>query len=283
MLRFLPSRDTDEISKIRGRIEELRIRVGYPISVQYSTEDGERKRKFLNDVYTEKLVEYVFMNLCDHSIFGKEECIKQGYITSCEGERVGLCGDVVKNEKGVATIKNITSLCVRYPNDVSGLALPFFERYCNKSKSVLIISPPSQGKTTFLRDLGRLYSDRLGLNVLFIDERAEFSASGKFYLGKNSDVLKYSDKSFGFQIGVRSLNPNVIICDEIMSAEDLASCSFASHSGVKTLASVHSDSLKNFLKKPMFTEIFKISVFDYFVNLQYGGKIEVYNDKGEKC
>ena len=283
MLKFLPRRDADEISKIRGRIEELRIRVGYPISVQYSAEDGERKKKFLNDVYTEKSVEYVFMNLCDHSIFGKEECIKQGYITSCDGERVGLCGDIVKSENGVVTIKNITSLCVRLPNDVSDLALPFFEKYCDKTKSVLVISSPSQGKTTFLRDLGRLYSDRLGLNVLFIDERDEFSASGKFYLGKNSDVLKYSDKTFGFQIGVRSMNPNVIICDEIMSAEDLSSCSFVSHSGVKTLASVHSDSLKNLLKKTMFTEIFKISVFDYFVNLRYGGKIEVYNDKGEKC
>ena len=283
MLKFLPRCDADEISKIRGRIEELRIRVGYPISVQYSTEDGERKKKFLNDVYTEKSIENVFMSLCDHSVFGKEECIKQGYVTSGDGERVGLCGAVVKNENGVVTIKNLTSLCVRFPNDVSGLSLPFFERYCIKPRSVLIVSPPSQGKTTFLRDLGRLYSDRLGLNVLFIDERDEFSASGKFYLGKNSDIMKYSDKTFGFRIGVRSLNPNVIICDEIMSVEDLSSCLFASHSGVKTLASVHSDCLKNLLKKPMFTEIFKIGVFDYFVNLQYGGKIEVYNDKGEKC
>ena len=283
MLNFLPRRDVDELLKIRGRIEELRIRVGYPICVRYSTDEGERKRKFLNDVYTEKSIEYAFMNLCDHSVFGKEECIKQGYITSCDGERVGLCGDVVKNEKGVVTIKNITSLCVRFPNDVSGLALPFFEKYCDKPKSVLVISPPSQGKTTFLRDLGRLYSDKLGLNVLFIDERDEFSASGKFYLGKNSDVMKYADKSFGFRVGVRSLNPNVIVCDELMTAEDLSSCSFASHSGVKTLASVHSDSLKNLLKKPIFTDIFKIGVFDCFVNLKYGGEIEVNNDKGEKC
>lgn len=282
MLNFLPPEDKNEILKIRGRIEELRIRAGQPISVTYSTE-GIRKKKLISKPYSHKDIDEIILKLCDYSIFGKDESISQGFITSSEGERVGLCGNVVKIGDKISAIKQITSICVRLPNDIDGLALPYFRKTGETAVSSLVISPPAQGKTTFLRDLGRIYSDKADKNVLFIDERDEFSASGRFFLGKNSDVLKYADKTYGFKNGVRTLNPDVIVCDEIMSENDLSSCASASASGIVTIASVHSDSLKNLLKKSIFTDIFKISVFDCFVNLKYGGEIEVYNDKGEKC
>ena len=282
MLNFLPPEDKNEILKIRGRIEELRIRAGQPISVTYSTE-GIRKKKLLSKPYSYKDIDEIILKLCDYSIFGKDESISQGFITSSEGERVGLCGNVVKIGDKISTIKQITSICVRLPNDIDGLALPYFRKTGETAVSTLVISPPAQGKTTFLRDLGRIYSDKADKNVLFIDERDEFSASGRFFLGKNSDVLKYADKTYGFKNGVRTLNPDVIVCDEIISENDLSSCAAVSASGVVTIASVHSDSLKNLLKKPMFADIFKKRTFCYFVELSYGGKIVVYDEKGEIC
>mgnify|MGYP002521557655 CR=1 FL=1 len=282
MLNFLPPDDKNEILKIRGKTEELRIRAGQPISVTYSA-DGIRKKKLLSKIYSYKDIDEILLKLCDYSVFGKDESIRQGFITSSEGERVGICGNVVKDEEKISTIKQITSMCVRLPNDVEGLALPFFRRIGEKSSSVLLISPPAQGKTTFLRDLGRIYSDKADKNVLFIDERDEFSASGRFFLGKNSDVLKYADKNYGFKNGVRTLNPDVIVCDELMTESDLLSCAQAAASGVKTIASAHSDSLKNLLKKPMFSEVLKKRIFEYYVELSYGGKICVYDERGEIC
>ncbi len=282
MLNFLPSDDKNEILKIRGKTEELRIRAGLPISVTYSA-DGIRKKKLLSKVYSYKDIDEILLKLCDYSVFGKDESIRQGFITSSEGERVGICGNVVKDEEKISTIKQITSMCVRLPNDVEGLALPFFRKIGEKTSSVLVISPPAQGKTTFLRDLGRIYSDKKDKNVLFIDERDEFSASGRFFLGKNSDILKYADKNYGFKNGVRTLNPDVIVCDELMTESDLSSCVQSAASGVKTISSVHSDCLKNLLKKPMFSEVLKKRVFEYYVELSYGGKICVYNERGEIC
>ncbi len=283
MLKFLPESDRREILAIRGAIEELRVRIGQPISVLYSF-DGERKRKVLSRVYADEDIENIVMKLCDYTFYSKEESIRQGFITSSEGERVGICGNVVKKNGEVSTIKQITSLCVRLPNDVDGIARPFFREYAqSQAAGCLVISPPAQGKTTFLRDLGRLYSDKLNKNVVFIDERDEFSASGRFYLGKNSDVLKYADKEYGFSSGVRTLAPDVIVCDEIMNESDILACEKAATSGVKTLASAHSDNLKNLLKKPIFTEIIKNRVFDFYIELSYGGKITVYNEVGEKC
>ena len=282
MLKFLPERDRGEILAIRGAIEELRIRVGQPINALYSFE-GERKRKILSRIYTGEDIENIIMKLCDYTFYAKEESIKQGFITSSEGERVGICGNVVKKNGEVSTIKQITSLCVRLPNDVDGIARSFFREYAQKAVGCLVISPPGQGKTTFLRDLGRIYSDKLNKNVVFIDERDEFSASGRFYLGKNSDVLTYADKDYGFSCGVRTLAPEVIVCDEIMNEGDILACEKTSASGVKVLASAHSDNLKNLLKKPIFTEIIKNRVFEFYVELSYGGKIMVYDEAGVKC
>lgn len=282
MLNFLPPDEKNEILKIRGRLEELRVRAGQPISVTYSV-DGDRKKKILSKIYSYKEIDEILLKLCDYSIFGRDESIRQGFVTSSEGERVGLCGSVVKDGEKITTIKQITSMCIRLPNDIEGLALPFFRKTGEKTVSTLVISPPAQGKTTFLRDLGRIYSDKSDKNVLFIDERDEFSASGRFYLGKNSDVLKYADKNYGFKNGVRTLNPDIIVCDEIMSENDLSSCALAAASGVATIASVHSDNLKNLLKKPIFSDILGKRIFRYFVELSYGGKIVVYNEKGELC
>lgn len=282
MLKFFQEREREEILRTRGEIEEIRVRKGQPISVFYSL-DGERKRKNLSRVFYGDDIDKIVMKLCDFSLFSKEESIRRGFVTSSEGERVGICGTVVKKNDEVLTVKEITSLCIRLPNDVKDLSTEFFEKYAKNGASCLVISPPAQGKTTFLRDLGRNFSDKSDKNVVYIDERDEFSGSGRFYLGKNSDVLKYSDKKYGFSNGIRTLNPSVIVCDEIMTDEDAASCVQAAASGIKVLASAHSDNLKNLLKKLMFSRIITCRAFDFYVELSYGGKTVVYNEKGELC
>lgn len=282
MLNFLSEQEKNEVLRTRGEIEEIRVRLGRPLVVCYFA-DGEHRKKTLNKVYDKNDIDDLVMKLCDRSVYSKGESIKEGYITSSEGERAGLCGQLVKKGETVIAVKEVTSLCIRFPNDVIDLSFPFFDKYLKNTASCLVISPPAQGKTTFLRDLGRQISDKEDKNVLFIDERDEFSAGGRFYLGKNSDVIKYSDKAFGFYNGVRTMNPDVIVCDEIMNESDLSACLFAAASGVKILASAHSDNLKNLLKKPIFSAILSKKLFDYFIELKFGESVAVYNGNGEKC
>ena len=118
MLKFLPERDRAEILATRGAIEELRVRKGQPINVLYSY-NGERKRKILSRIYSEEDIENIIMKLCDYTFYSKEESIRQGFITSSEGERVGICGNVVKKNGEVSTIKQITSLCVVCPTTLT--------------------------------------------------------------------------------------------------------------------------------------------------------------------
>ncbi len=282
MLDFLSETDREIIAKQKASLEEVRIRLGQKAKAVFSAK-GKRYVVSLENIYDGNLIEEIVYKLCDYSPFCKEESIRQCFVTSKSGERAGICGTIVYDGEKVVTVKDVTSLCLRFPNEVIGLTEGFAERYLNGVESCLVISPPFGGKTTFLRDLGRIYSDKYDKNVLYIDEREEFSGNGKFYLGKNADVLKNSSKEYGFKNGVRTLNPDVIVCDELMNEEDLSAVAYASASGVKTISSAHSDNLKNLLKKPHFKEIFKLFTFQKYVELSYGKILNVYDEEGRKC
>lgn len=267
MLKFLPDTLLKEINTLNSSILEVRIRKNYKVKVTVKEESGEITTLKLSSILSEKDIENIVLRLCNYSVFSVENSLKEGFITSSEGERVGICGEVAYYDGGT-TIKNITSLCVRFPREVRGIAEEFFNAYAYKEpKSCLVISPPFQGKTTFIRDLGRLYSDKLSKNVLYLDERDELYANGRFYLGENADVMRFSTKEFGFKQGVRALNPDVIVCDELMSKSDCEAVLFASQSGVKVVSSVHSDNMKNLLKKQEISEIIKSFTFDYHIVL----------------
>ena len=191
------------------------------------------------------------------------------------GERVGICGDIINERGSVISIKNFTALCIRFPNQITGCAKEYYSKL-KSPKSCLVVSPPFHGKTTFIRDLARAYSDEFDKAVLIIDERDELSAGGNFTLGKNSEVLRFSSKQFGFENGVRALNPEVIVCDEIMTSEDINGVRFALNSGVKVVASTHGDSIENLLKKQGISTILEDNLFEDIIFLESFKIKEIY-------
>ena len=223
MLDFLPAFLQSKILSEYERLCEVRLRTDMPVMVVYN-EKGLIKRKLLSNVMTKEQIEECVMRLCDYSLYSVEYALKNGYITSKDGERVGICGECVKNASGqITSLKNFTSLCVRFPRGVKGCSDNFFNAYFNgTAKSCLVFSPPFQGKTTFIRDLGRNCAENLSLNVLYIDERNEFAIDSA-ELGNTYDVIKYADKAVGFGCAVRTLNPDVVICDELTYKNDFLS------------------------------------------------------------
>ncbi len=277
MLDFLPSKLKNSIFSSFKSVYEVRLRADKPIKVKGSTGEGVAYKELKYDISKNDLEEIV-LKLCNHSLFCVDNSLKAGFITSKNGERVGLCGDVVSNNEIVTTIKNFSSIIIRLPNCVLGCSYEFANQL-QGAKNCLIISPPFQGKTTFIRDLGRYYSNVFGANVLYIDERDELSGGGCFDLGKNADVLRFSNKAFGFLNGVRAYNPDVIVCDELMSLSDCKSVEFAKNSGVKVIASVHSNNIENLFKKQNISAIIKSNTFDYIVLLEQFKVIKIYEEQ----
>ena len=134
--------------------------------------------------------------------------------------------------------------------------------------STLVLSPPGAGKTTFLRDFVCQLSERnYAFNVLVLDERGELDLGESSALGNFADKISFARKKVGFENGIRSLSPNIIVTDELGQEEDLDAVRYAVNCGVTIIASAHADSIETLLKKPAFKEVIDEKVFSRYVLL----------------
>ena len=114
-------------------------------------------------------------------------------------------------------------------------------------KNTLIVSPPMCGKTTLLRDIARNLS-LMGKRVSIVDERGEIAAShggiSPFNLGYGCDILSGASKADGMLFMLRSMSPDVIITDEIGTADDMAAIREMKKRGVSIITSIHGRDIK---------------------------------------
>ena len=157
-------------------------------------------------------------------------------------------------------MKNISSLNIRICREVLGFGKKFINYIYNKNyiSNTLIISPPKCGKTTLLRDLSRIISNgesplNKGFKVSIIDERSEIAASfqgiPQLDVGIRTDVYDNCLKSKGIILAIRSMAPEVIICDEIGTREDFESILTAYNSGVSIISTIHGSNEEDFYNK----------------------------------
>lgn len=139
----------------------------------------------------------------------------------------------------VKTIRDITSIVFRIPRDSPGCGDRLFLSGVDFGRGALIAGEPGSGKTTLLRDIARSLSlGRFGpaRRVSVLDSRGELSA---FDLGPLADVLKSCPKAAGFEMALRSLSPQIILCDELAPG-DIPAIRDAARAGVGLVATVHS-------------------------------------------
>ena len=182
----------------------------------------------------------LFLQACGYSVFRHEEEIRQGFVRLGENCRVGLCGSAVVAEGVVRTVRDVTSLVYRIPRQVTGCGDRLFLQGVPVEKGLLVVGPPSSGKTTLLRDLARSLSmGRFGAScrVAVVDERGEL---GGFDLGPNADLLQGYPKEAGLDMAIRTLSPQVIVLDELASW-DLGAVRRGVAAGAALVASVHGE------------------------------------------
>lgn len=279
---FLPTNYINALSIVDSDyIYEIRLRIGYPVKINFKNKNyylsyGGLSVNNKNAIICKiDDIKFIINKVTENSIYAYNDRIKEGYISTRDGIRIGLGGECVFVDGKIHTIKNFSSLNIRVPHHIKNCSKKIFDLVCknNCCNSTLISSPPFLGKTTILKDLAlKLNEKNLG-SVLLIDERGEFSCIE----GQNIDKISYSDKQFAFNIALRALSPSIVITDELSSLSDWKCALNAVNSGVKILASTHSDNLLHLQNKQGFIS----GIFDRYIFLKNDkfGKIDKVYDK----
>lgn len=142
-----------------------------------------------------------------------------------------------------------------------------------------------------MRDLVRKLSNGIteyhfkGINVAVADERGEIAAIYKGVpqndIGERTDVLDNIPKALGMKMLVRSMNPKVIVADEIGTKEDVEAIKYAICSGVKGIFTAHGDSIDDIIQNPILSELYRENLFERIIFIKENREISLGYQKGE--
>lgn len=297
--KMLPDNIKNNVKEflVLEEVQEIRIKIGKPIIIVLSFQE-----KILDYIATKDDLRYMISKISNYSLYAFEEEIKQGYITLKGGHRVGLAGECVISKGEVRTIKNISSLNIRICKEIVGASNKVMRLITenNRVYNTLIVSPPKCGKTTILRDISRNLSNGMyqinlkGKKVTIVDERSEIAACyngiPQMNVGIRTDVLDNCLKKSGMIMAIRSLSPEVLICDEIGTDSDLEALNMAFNSGVNIIVTVHGYDIDDIYNRRIFKELIDNCILERVIllsNKKGVGTIEkiykVNRGKGLEC
>lgn len=276
--KYMPNEALGEFyslpNTVKSRANEIRLRVGKPAIIM-TRDDYHIVGNGRN--WSQKDITDVFEKLCDYSVYSHQTELSQGFITLPGGHRAGICGTAAFDKSGNRTIKYISSINIRIASEYIGCGSEMVkELFSEKIYGALIAGPPCCGKTTVLRDIALSLSsnDRMK-KVVIIDERGEIAAIYRGIpqntLGLSCDVLNGYPKGEGILIALRTLSPDVIICDEIGSKEDAAAICEGVNAGVSIIATIHACNVDELYRRNSCKCLLNTGAFKKIAFLKGGG------------
>ena len=267
---------------IKIQVQEIRLRVLKPVILYLKNEscfinkNGELLTEANQDIVilTQSDIINSLSKMCSYSVYSYQNQIKNGYITLKGGHRVGICGTAVFNNDIFTNVKDISSMNIRIAQNMTLISTETIKNLTNNFSGILVVGEPSSGKTTLLRNIAKNLSIGFLKNrrkVSVIDERGEFSGTN-IGIAQNDlgfcDILNAYPKPIGIMQALRTLSPEVIVCDEIGGDDDIKAIELGVNSGVKFIASIHAGNFEELLRRPQAKKILNTGAFDKIVMLK---------------
>lgn len=266
----LPQHISDAICTLSGlydgKCSEIRLVRG---GQAYITVQGKNIRT--NCMCTEADLRETVRALCGNSMYAHSDTIREGFIFTEQGLRVGVCGRAVSRGGMIERVCDISSVCIRIPRRYIGAADDLYPHVLGENgvRGMLVWSAPGVGKTTALRELAfRLSGGKEAIRTVLIDTRYELGAG---IGGGLLDVFSGYPRAVGMEIAVRTMSPQVVICDEISGPADADAVRDCVSSGVAVVASAHGDSLASILRREHLRRLIDEGCFPTLVGLYRSG------------
>ena len=265
---------------------EVRIRVGMPISLTCAgniwfmdkhSQMHNRPPSIGYYLVTQDDIAQSVISLCAYSVHSHQEEMRGGFISLRGGHRAGISGTAVVQNGKICAVRDISSINLRVARDIEGIATALMEQAFPDGRlcGLLIAGPPSSGKTTVLRDIARQLSNGYTgkyIKCVVVDERCEigavFDGIPQNNMGLCCDILSGYPKGEGIWHAVRSLSPQVVICDEIGGAQEAENIIEGLNCGVKIIATAHAGNLDELLERPQIRRLFEYGAFERVVQLE---------------
>ncbi|MBR6514338.1 MAG: Flp pilus assembly complex ATPase component TadA [Clostridia bacterium] len=266
----------DILSHIRhyGNINELRIKRNSALVIK------KDNRFIITDCKTDDSVfDEILDRLLEHSYHSKLGQIVEGYISLGDGYRAGIAGQAVVQNGAVTNISEISSVNIRIPYLIKGVSegVVLHLRSTDFRESVLVYSPPGVGKTTLLRDLIiRLCREPYNKRVSVIDSRCEIYHSSMACLDMLDLYLGYP-KQKGIEQAIRSMAPDIIICDEIGNDAETDAILANQSAGIPIVATAHGSSCKALLRRSNINRMDRAGVFGCYIGISRKSAGSGYN------
>ena len=160
----------------------------------------------------------------------------------------------LRNKQGI-----IIGLTCRIGRAVFG-TLGIIRDLLEQKKSILLLGRPGVGKTTAIREIGRVLSDGMKKRVIIVDTSNEIAGDGDLphlSIGKarRMQLSNTKDQDEIMVEAVENHMPEIIIIDEIGTELEAAAARTIAERGVQLVGTAHGNALENLIKNPTITDL----------------------------
>ena len=129
-----------------------------------------------------------------------------------------------------------------------------------QKKSILLLGRPGVGKTTAIREIGRVLSDDMKKRVIIIDTSNEIAGDGdlphpSIGRARRMQVISAHNQHEVMIEAVENHMPEVIIIDEIGTELEATAARTIAERGVQLVGTAHGSALVNLIKNPTLTDL----------------------------